>query len=305
MPVYNAERYVEDAIASILAQTFPNFEFLITDDGSTDGSFSILETYAAQDRRIRLERQTNQGVSQTRNHMLTQARGEFIAVMDADDIALPNRFQQQLEFLKTHPDVVCVGGAHELIDEAGRLLTCLTLPTTDAEIQRLALAGHGSICHPCALIRRWALEQTGGYDATLHSAHDLDLWLKLGEMGQLANLQEPVLQYRLLTQSVSGRDPLLQRQEARQACEWAWARRGIVGTFEATDPWRPGPDADSQHQFMLQYGWWAFNSRQRRTALIYALRAIAALPSRLEGWKLLACAGLKPLPKTSTTESST
>jgi glycosyltransferase involved in cell wall biosynthesis len=296
MAVYNAERYIAQAVESILAQTFTDFEFLIIDDGSTDRSPDLLHAYAAQDGRIRLIHQPNRGVSKTRNQLLHSARGELIAVMDADDIALPDRLAKQVEFLCCHPDVVCVGGAHDVIDNRGRLLTCLHLPEQDAEIQQAALAGHGSICHPAALMRRSAMLAVGGYDETLRSAHDLDLWLKLGEIGRLANLAEPVLRYRIHTQSVSGTNAIAQRDEAKRACEAAWQRRGIQGQFEATEPWRPTHARSSRHQFMMQYGWWAFNSGKRQTALIYALKAIEALPSKIEGWKLLACAVLKPKP---------
>jgi glycosyltransferase involved in cell wall biosynthesis len=290
MAVHNAERYVAAAVESILAQTFDNFEFLITDDGSTDRSLKILETYAAKDPRIALTSCPNQGVPKTRNQMLHQARGEFIAVMDADDIALPERFARQVEFLRQAPEVVCVGGAHEIIDQQGRLLTRLALPQADAEIQDAALAGHGSICHPCAMIRRTAMLAVGGYNETLLSAHDLDLWLKLGEVGKLVNLEEVVLKYRIHTSSVSSKNYITQRQEARQACEAACQRRGVTREFEAADPWRPGKDRASQHRSMLQYGWWAFNSGQRQTAAIYGIKTIKALPLKAEGWKLLACA---------------
>lgn len=293
MPVYNAEKYVAQAIESILAQTVREFEFLILDDGSTDLSLNILQSYAAKDARIHLTSGSNQGVSRARNQMLAKAQGEFIAVMDADDVAYPKRFALQVAFLRQNPNIVCVGGCHDIIDERGRLLTYLSLPLTDEEIQQAALVGHGSICHPCAMIRRDAMLQVGGYDEQFVSAHDLDLWLKLGELGKLANLKDAVLQYRLHSRSVSGRDQMLQRREAQQICEQAWNRRGIQATFEATLPWRPTEDPMSQHQFMLQYGWWAFNSRQRWTAMIYGLRAIQAVPLKLEGWKLLVCALIK------------
>lgn len=296
MPVYNAERYVAEAIESILAQTLGDFEFLITDDGSSDRSLAILQKYAEQDSRIRLKQSPNQGVSLTRNEMFQQARGELIAVMDADDVAMPDRFALQITFLKEHPEVVCVGTSHSLIDEKGRLLTFLTLPATDDAIQKAALAGHGSICHPSAMIRRWALEKIGGYDAAYHSAHDLDVWLKLGEIGKLANLEAALLHYRIHASSVSGRNPVSQRIEAKQACEQAWQRRGMQGTFEVEEPWRPKDDRASRQHFMLQYGWWAFNSRQRQTAIFYGWQAIRALPWNGEGWKLLLCGLLKPLP---------
>jgi glycosyltransferase involved in cell wall biosynthesis len=302
LPVYNAERYVTQAIESILAQTFTDFELLITDDGSTDRSLPILQQYAAKDCRIQLTSSSNQGVSKTRNHMLHQAKGEFIAVMDADDIASPDRFARQIAFLREHPEVVCVGSAHAVIDHRGRFLSHLPLPQTDAEIQQAALAGHGSICHPCAMVRRTAMLAVGGYNEDLYSAHDLDLWLKLGEIGQLANLEASLLQYRIHTHSVSGRNYIAQRDEARQACEAAWQRRGIEGKFEAAAPWRPGKDRQSQHHFMMQYGWWAFNSGERQTAVIYGVKAIQALPTNLSGWKLLVSAIVKPLPTAANLE---
>lgn len=297
MPVYNAEQYVAEAVASILSQTFQTFELLIVDDGSTDRSLTILQQFANHDPRIRLISRTNTGHVVALNEMLALAQGELIARMDADDVALPDRFQQQVEFLHHHPEVVCVGGAHDIIDAKGRLLTTLPLPETNEDIQRSALAGHGSICHPCAMIRKSALIAIGGYDETLIPAEDLDLWLRLGEIGQLANLREPVLRYRLHTQSVSEQRYVHQRQKAREACERAWRRRGIVGKFEASDRWRPGKDRTSRNYFMKRYGWWAFNSCQRQTAIIYGAKAISALPFDVEAWKLLICAIFKPMPK--------
>lgn len=296
MPVYNAESYLAAAVESILAQTWQDFEFLIMDDGSSDRTPQILQAYAQNDPRIHVYQSQNQGVSAARNSLLQKARGEYVAVMDADDIALPHRLAAQIHYLDHHPEIVCVGGSHDLIDEQGRFLTTLKLPETDEQIQALALAGHGSICHPCACMRRSPVLQVGGYDERLKSAHDLDLWLKLGEVGQLTNLPEVVLQYRIHTQSVSGQNFISQRQEAEFACQQAWERRGIAGTFEASEPWRPGRDRPSRYKFMLQYGWWAFNSHQRQTAAIYGVKTIGILPWRIEGWILLGSALLKPLP---------
>lgn len=294
MPVYNAERYVAQAIESILNQTFTSFELLIVDDGSTDRSLAILQQYAAQDRRIRLTSRPNTGYAVALNEMLQAARGEFVARMDADDIALPDRFERQVYFLKDRQDVVCVGGWFQLIDHRGRFLTALDIATDDETIQQTALAGHGSICHPTAMMRRSALLQIGGYDVSLMPAEDVDLWLKLGEIGKLANLPVPVLKYRLHSKSVSAQSCTFQRQQARKACERAWERRNIAGQFEANHPWRPGESRRSRHQFMLQYGWWAFQSGNRSTAGIYGVKAILLLPHLVEGWRLLACALLKP-----------
>ncbi|MGQ9869283.1 glycosyltransferase family 2 protein [Leptodesmis sp.] len=293
MPVYNAQRYVAEAVESILQQSFGDFELLITDDGSCDRSLKILQSYACKDSRIRLRSQINRGLTRTLNAMIQDARGEYIAILEHDDVALPNRLADELAFLDQHPEVVCVSGAQDLIDEAGRFLTCLQLPQTNAEIQQAALAGHGSMCHPGVMMRRSALLQVGGYNETMGLAHDLDLWLRLGEIGELANLPQPVVRYRLHSASLSEKYCGKQRQEAYLACEQAWKRRGIEGHFEAKEPWRPGKDRRSRHKFMLQYGWWAFTNGQKRTALIYGFRAIYALPFTPEGWKLLITAAFK------------
>ncbi len=294
MPVFNSEKYLSDAVESILAQTFTDLEFLILDDGSTDESLRMLERFAARDRRVRVTSRENKGIFVSRNELLEASQGEFIAVMDADDVALPERLSLQVDFLRAHPEVVCVGGAMEMIDGAGRYLTRLLLPTSDRAIQEDALKGAGSIAHPCAMIRKAALVQINGYDARMTVAGDLDLWLRLGEIGQLANLDEALIRYRLHEGSISEQKGKEQRSAARDACERAWKRRGIQGEFKASEPWRPGQDRESRLRFMLKYGWWAFDSGERRTAIIYGWRAIRARPFRSDGWKLFACALLKP-----------
>ncbi len=298
MPVYNAQRYVAKAVDSILHQTLGDFELLIVDDGSTDRSLKILQRYAAQDDRIRLISRPNTGYVRALNQMLALAQGEFVARMDADDVALPDRFAKQVAFLQQHPEVVCVGGAQDWIDAAGRFLLHHPEAEANADIQQLALTGQTPINHPSAMMRRSALLQVGGYDESFHPAEDLDLWLKLGEIGQLANLKATVLQYRQHDQSVSERLQDQQTEQRRRACQQAWQRRGITGTFHEAPPWRP-VDRASRHQFVTMYGWWFFNAGQRSAALAYSLKAIQTLPWAIEGWKLLACSLLKPLPQPS------
>ncbi len=293
MAVYNSERYLVQAVESILNQTWRDFELIIIDDGSTDRSLAILQSYVAQDQRIHLISRENRGIPYTRNQLLSQASAELIATMDSDDVALPERLARQVAFLQQHPEVVCLGSAYELIDAKGRLLTQLPVPLDNEAIQRQILAGHAAIFQPCAMMRRSVVQQVGGYDETMTQAEDLDLWLRLGEVGELANLPDVLVQYRLHANSVSEQDCALQRQKALEACQHAWQRRGIQAKFEATEPWRPGKDRKSRHRFMLQYGWWAFNSKQRQTAIIYSFKAIWALPWQPQGWKLLSCALLK------------
>ena len=294
MPVYNAERFLAEAVESILSQTFHDFEFLVVDDGSSDRSLAILQRYAAQDDRIRLISRENTGYVSALNEMVQLSQGEFLARMDADDIAMGDRFRLQVARLRQDPDLVCLGGAHGMIDAKGRWLTCLAMPEQNDDIQKLALAGHTPINHPCAMMRRSAVLRVGAYNANLVPCEDLDLWLRLGEVGKLANLKEMVLKYRLHANSVSEKQGVLQSQKAREACNHAWRRRGINGTFEATESWRPRRDRPSRHKFMLRYGWWAYNSGQPQTAFLYGCKAIQVLPWQGEGWRLLVSAAFKP-----------
>lgn len=299
MPVYNAERYVAQAVESILNQTFQDFELIIIDDGSTDRSLEVLQRYAAQDQRIHLTHSENCGIAKTTNKMLSQAAGEFVALMDNDDIAFPDRLAQQVDLLKSQPNVVGVSGAVQFIDEQGRLLlTESPVPQDDQEIQSLLLSGYANnFPHPCAMLRRAALVEIGGYNEALVVAADLDMMLRIGEVGKLMNLKQPILQYRVHMKSACGQKYETYRQEALAACQRAWQRRGIEGHFASgeEEQIRPGADRFSQYPFLVKYGWWAFNSGQRRTALLYAFRAVTSVPFATSGWKLLACAAVKPM----------
>jgi glycosyltransferase involved in cell wall biosynthesis len=295
MSVYNGEKYLAPAMDSILAQTFGDFELIVIDDGSKDSSPAMLREYERRDPRVKLTVRGNKGLTVTLNEAFAQSRGKYLARMDCDDVALPGRFARQAAFLDAHPDVVCAGSYFQLIDGAGRLLTTLRPPTGDAEIQDKLVHGHTAICHPAAMIRRSAMEQVNGYDVRFKTTQDLDLWLRLGEVGKLANVAEPLLRFRLHESSVSETKREQQRQLGRMACEEAWKRRGLTGVaYEADEPWRPGADRESRHRFAMQYGWWAFASGERRTAMYYGAKAIAAMPTKFNGWKLVACAMIKP-----------
>lgn len=297
MSVYNAGRFLRPAVESILAQTLGDFELIVIDDGSTDDSARVLREYAGRDPRVRLTVRDNKGLTVTLNEAMGQVRGEFIARMDCDDVSLPDRFASQAAALRADPSLVCVGGHFELIDEKGRLLTRLRPPSDDEAIQKLLLAGHTAICHPAAMIRRDAMTRVGGYDPFFKTTQDLDLWLRLGEVGRLGNVPRVVLKFRQHDGSVSETRREEQRRFGREAVERAWKRRGITGgTYEADEPWRPGLDRRSRHRFALRYGWWGFNSAARDTALAYGWKAVRIAPWDLAGWKLLAAAAFKPLP---------
>jgi len=296
MPVFNGENYLADAIQSILSQTYKDFEFIIIDDGSTDDSLNIINCYAHSDARIHVVSRENRGLGTTQQELVQLAQGEYIAQMDQDDISLPNRLELQVEFLESNPKVVVLGGACELIDSFDRYITTLKMPLTNYDIQSHILGGHGAIAHPSAMMRSTHLKLIGGYNTKLNTAMDLDLWLRMGEVGELGNCNDVLLKYRLHDKSVSEKFGDIQRDEARQACEDAWERRNITYQFSADELWRPGPDRASQHKFMLKYGWWAWNSRQRGTALFYGCKAIRARPFSMAGWMLLIVSLIKRKP---------
>ena len=293
LAVFNGEDYLAECIESILAQTLTDFEFIIVNDGSTDNSLKILESYADKDARISIISQKNKGLVLSKSRLLEASKGKYIAIMDHDDISMPDRLFNQVNHLDAHPKVVCVGGDSLLIDEKGRFLTRLFQLRGDEAIQTACLAGHTAITHPAAMIRAQVLKQIDGYDSRYYLAEDLDLWLRLGEVGKLENLDVPVIKYRLHSKSISEQNSQLQRDVAKRSCEAAWKRRGITGEFQATELWRPGASVDSKFQFALQYGWWAWNSGERKTAAYYGCKAIRLKPYSKKGWVLVACSFLR------------
>jgi glycosyltransferase involved in cell wall biosynthesis len=269
MPVFNAGQFLVQAVESILGQTLTTFDFIIIDDGSTDGSREILGAFAAKDARIRLISRPNKGIGPTRNEGWKTTNAELIAIMDADDIAVPDRLEKQVAFLRAHPEVVCVSGLTRLIDAQGRWIPCpLTPPLEHEQILELLLKGACPVSNSAVMMRRTSIEQVGGYDEELSMAEDYALWLKLSEVGRLANLPDVLVSYRIHDGSVSERQTDLQLTRARTAWERAMKRRGIIGEFEQTANWRPKPTRESRHEFTLRCGWWAFNGGERQTALV-------------------------------------
>jgi len=206
MPVYNCERYLDEAIRSIRAQTFTDFEFVIVNDGSTDGSLNIIRRHAAEDNRIILLDRPNGGYATALVEMARLAKGKYLARMDADDVSLPERFERQVSYLEANVDVVALGMQCERIDAAGSRLGDMPCPLNHEDIDAANLQhGGGGIAHPCALIRREAFECVRGYRPEFEPAEDGDLWMRLAEVGRLANLPEFGLRYRIHPNQTAGR----------------------------------------------------------------------------------------------------
>ena len=209
MAVCTVERFLAEAIESVLRQSFTDFEFIIVDFGSTDNSKVIAASYAAKDDRIRLSEIPNCVLPAARNAACALARGRYIAVMDADDICLPDRLRWEVEFMEQHPKVGLLGGAVEWIDDGDRLLGRQDVPCEDLEI-RSAFITHCPFWHPTVLVRREALVQAGGYREAFVFAHDYDMELRVADHVDCANLDRVVLKYRIHPAQVTFRKQGLQ-----------------------------------------------------------------------------------------------
>jgi glycosyltransferase involved in cell wall biosynthesis len=196
MAVYNGERFLDQAIDSILDQTFPDFEFVIVDDASTDSTWQFLQEYAEEDVRVALLRnQTNQGLAKSLNRGLEIARGEYIARMDADDISLPERLGAQVSFLDGHAQVGVVGSAIKMIDANGSYIKTIRHPKSHNFIL-WNLCFHTPFAHPSVMFRKDVVDCVGGYDDELPVNQDRDLWQRLSSVTRFANLSEAHLLFR-------------------------------------------------------------------------------------------------------------
>lgn len=287
MPVYDAAEYVARAIESILEQSFGDFEFLIYDDGSSDGTLGIVEAYARRDPRIRLSRQAHAGYTVWLREGASVAKGRYIARMDADDVARPTRFQRQHEFLERHPECCAVGARVLRIDPDGRPICTTDVAIDHAGIERALLAGRGeALPHPAVMMRRDALLAAGNYRPEYEPAEDLDLFLRLAEAGRLANLPEVLLDYRQHIRKISNRRGMEQRRIVTRILDEAHARRGL-----SVSNGREIPAVASETPAVDYWCEWvrqAVIGGNLATARKHAFAVLRAEPGRWRSWQLLA-----------------
>ena len=214
MSVYNGEKYLDEAIESILNQTYKDFEFIIINDGSTDKSLEIIEKYKNKDERIVLISRENRGLIASLNEGITKARGEYIARMDADDISLPKRFEEQVQFMKSENIDIC-GGNYLSINSDGSLFS-LNLTPQSHELCTLSLVSKVPFAHPTVMMRKGFLDKYAFKygQSSFKKAEDLDLWMKMHEKGaKFGNVAELILKYRILENSLSKVNDKKIRQE--------------------------------------------------------------------------------------------
>ena len=284
MPVYNAERFVAQTVDTILAQTFSDLEFLIINDGSTDGSLKILEDYARRDARIRLISRPNTGYVAALNEGLGLAQAELIARIDADDLSDPRRLELQVARMRQEPQLVALGSNALAIDEEGHLLGDYPVPLTHDEIEAEHLRGSSSIHHPAVMLRTEAVRRVGGYRRELMPCEDFDLWLRLGEIGRLANLPEKLLTKRLFVGSAVATNLEKQEKLVKQILSEAWERRRLGGA-----PQMPPRRLRDKVDLYRQWGWMALRGGHLRTSRRYAVRAIVSRPLDKASWRLAFC----------------
>jgi glycosyltransferase involved in cell wall biosynthesis len=207
MPYFNSRRFLDEAVRGVLAQNFRDWELLLIDDGSTDGSAGVARRYAdhypgrvcclAHPGRI------NRGANAARNLGIARARGEFIAIHDADDISERQRLGEQVEYLDTHPDVALLGTQYTIIDEEGRRLGRMKLPRNWIDL-RWELIFSTPFVHSGVMFRKAAvLSVAGGYDEGLRSAQDYDLWCRILPRVRAANLPKYLVRYRVHPNSIT------------------------------------------------------------------------------------------------------
>ncbi len=295
LPVYNAARYLPAALASILAQTWRDFELIAVNDGSTDGSAAVLEAFAARDPRLRVCHRPNTGITGALNHGLGLARGEFIARMDADDEAAPTRFAAQVARLRADPRLVALGSAVTFMDAAGHPVKAFPRPCDHAAIERALLDGDGgAMIHPAVMLRAAAVRAVGGYRPEALHVEDLDLFLRLARVGLLANLPTDELRYRVHPQSIN-----FTRNAGRHAVKLAvlreaWAARGLeFDPARCPDSFARYADPISHHRewsvTSLAYG-------SRRVAIAHGWATVRSRPLDRASWRALRYALTAPMP---------
>lgn len=292
LPVFNAERYVDESICSILDQTFTNFELIIINDGSTDSTLGILEKFKQQDKRVILVSRENRGLVETLNEGISIARGKWLARMDADDIALPNRFEQQLKWLKsTGADIAgswvrCFGASDKRVIRRSQ---------TDEGI-KMAMLFCSPFAHPSVMMKTELVRQLS-YDKAWQQAQDYDLWVRAVEAGwKMTNVPEVLLLYRLHESQISNQKLQQQRQFALQIQRryWQYVFRNmqldqrliddVLDIYELT-AWSPNMDTvDAVFHELLRRN----HGEARATVLEHAtslyIRASANCPDIVARW---------------------
>ncbi len=298
MSIFNGKRFLAEAVESILDQDFQDFEFIIIDDGSTDGSAVELDSYQRRDTRVQVYHEAHSGLVSALNRGCELASGKYIARMDADDVAMKDRLAQQVKFMEAYPQVGLLGASVEWIDATGNPLFTSTYPTGNDELKdELLLRRRCVFWHPTALLRRDVLAKTAGYRSNVIGAEDYDLWLRIAEISELANLEQVVLKYRIHSGQVSIQQRT-QQTRGTLAAQLAAKRRkdglldplcgGIEITSDALVAWGVS-DSEQRSEIFRDYRKWIrimCNAAEYSSALRAAREVVGTNAEGVERWQV-------------------
>lgn len=213
MATYNRVKYLPQAIDSVIVQSYSDWELLVVDDGSNDGTDKIVQRYAERDGRIRyFKNEINLGIEKSRNLGLSKCGGEFVAVLDSDDIWEDHtKLQKQVEFLEKNPEYILCGCQARVIDEGGREIDHIFHALDDADIRK-AMLSCNQFVHSSVVYRRNAAMSAGGYGGS-QIGEDYDLFLRVGLKGKFANLPEAMVCYRRHSSGATWKNKLLSARE--------------------------------------------------------------------------------------------
>lgn len=232
MPAYNAEKYICEAIMSVLRQTYRNFELLIVNDGSTDRTQMIVEAFR-DDRIILINKEKNEGVAAALNTGLIHARAGYIARFDADDICVPERLEKQLRFLQQNPEHILVGSDVDYILDNGEFLFSFKCIAHTHEDIMQKLYFYTPFAHPAVMFKKEAVMNVGGYQENAHNFEDYLLWINLAKSGRMQNLPEPLIKYRLNPFSITIDEKW--RGKRFRELKRAAVNRGFITAHEADE----------------------------------------------------------------------
>lgn len=229
IPAYNLDAYLQDAIESVLMQQYDGpLSIIVLDDGSTDKSLEVAKRMADRVTNLKVHTQTNQGRAKTRNRILELAETDLVAWLDGDDLAAPCWLADQVGYLHSHPECVAVGGQGYSMTASGNAIGPITHPLDGDEIDQRHLSGQANaFFQSCVLVRKSAVLEAGGYDERYPCAEDYSLWLRLAEIGKLANLSACHLCYRVHATSANWTLNIDQRTQGHAIQQEALKRRGL------------------------------------------------------------------------------
>lgn len=293
VPVFNSAKYLRAAIESIRVQSFADFELIVLNDGSTDGSSELIRDLAAGEPRMRVIERANRGLITTRNELLSEARGEFVAWMDSDDVAEVDRLRRQIQVFEADPQLVCVGTNVRLIDPDGFPLGYEHYPESDAEIRRVQLNG-GGFHFPSTMQRRSVALATGGFREPFRIGEDLDFLLRIAEQGRVSNIADELYLYRQHLMSTCTSLGAHWPVYRAAILELARERRRIGSDSLDRDErlLLPQVNDDDARRFipavLLQWADLALSVGDKPRAIRYVRKAISVSPLHLALWRRLA-----------------